>query len=420
MKKIIKISMLLIVLLMALILNPNFSKASTAVTSEEELKNAIENASDDEVIELSTDIKLSRPIGITGKKLTINGNGHTVTKDDETWQADGANGSLITAGSEGTVVTLKNIKLTNSQKYGAQSYNGAHLILDGVTVSNCGFGGIMVNAGTVEIKDLTLNKNGTPNNNGIEIGKGSSLQTGDNMPKLIMNGTLTSTEEDNVIYIATNDELTEFNVENTETSTDKLYVSGSKVIVTDENNNILYESNSNPDVTSEGDEFVPNPVLTINLNGKTVEITITEGTTISREDIEAEIDLDELGLSNYTISGFYTDSDFTDEFDFTDAITIDTTIYAKLEEITNNDNNDNNNNDNNNNDNDNNNDNNNNDNNNNNNNNTNNNNNNNNNNVTTNTKDETPKTGYENYIQYAFAILTISVIGTVVLIKNKF
>lgn len=149
--------------------------------------------------------------------------------------------------------------MTNSVKYGVQSYNGGHVILHGVTISNCGYGGVLVNAGTIEIKNLTLNRNGSKSNNGIELAKGYSVDTGENEPTIIMNGKLNSTETENVIYIAINDTLSTFAVENTETSENKLFINGSRVVVTDKTGNVLYVSNESK-VEMSGEQYVePEP-----------------------------------------------------------------------------------------------------------------------------------------------------------------
>ena len=71
-----------------------------------------------------------------------------------------------------------------------------------------------------------------------------------------MNGTLTSEKDTNVIYIATNnDKLTNFEVKNTENTVDKILVDGNKVVITDPNNKVLFESNENSDISFEGDSY---------------------------------------------------------------------------------------------------------------------------------------------------------------------
>ena len=129
-------------------------------------------------------------------------------------------------------------------------------------INGNGFGGILVNAGTLEIKSLSLGKNGNPSNNGIEIAKGSGV-VGDNKPILIMNGTLTSTETENVIFLAENDSLITFEVRNTDTTTNKILVQGQRVVLTDANGNIIFQSNENPNITVTGTDYTsPNPTTT--------------------------------------------------------------------------------------------------------------------------------------------------------------
>lgn len=269
MKTFQKIALLTIVSLFCLIIYNNVRAATTTVGTEQDLRDAINNATDGDIIELSNNISLTSPIEITDKTITINGNGHTITRIETNWSPNGSNGSLITAGGDGTVVTLSNMTLTGAHKYGAQSYNGAHLILNNVNVSANGFGGILVNAGTLEVKSLSLGKNGSPSNNGIEIAKGSGV-TGNNSPILIMNGTLSSTENENVVYLAENDSLITFEVRNTDSTTNKIFVQGQKVVLTDSNNNIIFESNENPNITVTGTTFsdpstttTPDPSVTI-------------------------------------------------------------------------------------------------------------------------------------------------------------
>lgn len=245
-------------------LGTTLSKANTqTVGNEQDLITAVNDAQTGDTIELSSDITLTKPIEVTGKTLTIIGNGHIVTRVAENWSPNGSNGTLITAGGDGTKLTLANIKLANAQKYGAQTFNGAYLVLDNVNISECGFGGVIVNAGTLEVKDLSLGKNGNPSNNGIEIAKGSGV-IGDNKPVLIMNGKLTSAQNENVIYLAENDNLITFEVRNTDTTTNKIFVQGKKVVVTDANNTIIFESNENSNIQVTGTEYTENTQPDIN------------------------------------------------------------------------------------------------------------------------------------------------------------
>ena len=372
MKKSIQTILFLMVLLVALMIVPTICKAATTYTvaTEDDLKEKISTAEEGDIIKLTAEIKLKDPIEINGKVITIDGDNHTITRDTETWVTGRVSASLITAGGAGTRVTLKNLKLTNSEKYGAQAYNGGYLALDNVTIGGCAYGGVLVNGGILEVIDLTLNKNNDLANNGIEIGKSSSIDT---VPKVVMNGKITSTESDNVIYLATNDAMTEFEVENTDESEYKIYASGDKVVIADENNTILFKSNSNPNVEVEAEEYVENMLtITLNLNDKTTELSVVEGQTVTKEDLENAINLETLSLSNYTIAGYYVDSNFETEFDFETPITEDMEIFVKLEK------------------------------------------------AEEEQKDTTPKTGVEDKIEIVIPMLIVSIIGlSTVLLKKK-
>ena len=178
---------------------------------------------------------------------------------------------------------------------------------------------------------MHLGKNGNPNNNGIEIAKGDGIYTEDHQPTLVMNGTLTSTETENVIYLAINDQLSSFEVKNEPTTVDKIYVSNNKVIVADENGDALFESNTRNDISISGDNFTGNYIVTINLIDKAINITKQTGSKLSAQEITEKINLSELGLDNYNITGFYSDADYETEFNFDTPITSNITIYAKLE-----------------------------------------------------------------------------------------
>lgn len=257
MKNLKRITLFLITLFIAFIFTTNFTNAAstTVVNTEDELVNAINNASEGDIIELSTNISLKRPIEITGKSITINAKGNTITREETNWSPNGSNGSLITSGS-GSKLTLVNTTLKDAQKYGLQAYDGGYVVVNNVTIANCGFGGILVNGGTVEVKELHLQKNGTPNNNGIEIAKGDAVAAS-HIPTVIMNGTISSTQKENVIYIAENNpNLTKFEVKNTSSTTHKILINDNKVVLTDKNNTILYTSNEIKNVEIAGQNYV--------------------------------------------------------------------------------------------------------------------------------------------------------------------
>ncbi len=269
------------VVAIAVLLIPGVCKAEGM--DETSFVNAIEEANQNSdgptTITLDADIVLTKHVGITGTVI-IDGNGHTISASDEGWlDSDKSDQSLITATGSTANVTLKNLKLTNSKKYGAQSYNGATLILDGVTVENCNFGGILANGGTVVIRNLTLGHNGETSNNGIEISNKTT-----STPKLVMDGKLQSSQTENVIWIAINDgsTFTKYEIENTENTTDKIYTHNGQVVVTDENNNVIFESNKNEKVMATINETVPAIYyVTINYNGNTKKIAVEDGKTLA-------------------------------------------------------------------------------------------------------------------------------------------
>ena len=249
MRNTLKMALFFLVLVAVLLFVPSISKAAEITADPEEPDTAdlvavVNGAEDGSTITLAGDYEISNVIELRNKSITIDGDGHTISGN---WDAINAlqqsNKSLIVA-AENCTITLVDVNLTVSPKYGAQAYNGGKLILDGVDIRNCDYGGVLNNGGIVEIRSLNLGRNGNPSNNGIEIGKGSSLADVEIEPVLIMSGTLTSDQTENVIYIASNDELTTFEVKNElATTSDRLYVDGNKVIVTDKDNFVKFESN---------------------------------------------------------------------------------------------------------------------------------------------------------------------------------
>ncbi len=370
MRNIKKIIILLVaVTLFAIIFTPNICNAATEVNSESSLLAAISNAAEGEIIQLTTNIELTRPIEIRDQTITISGSGYTISRDTNNWSANGANGTLITAGI-GSKVTLLNLNLKNSQKYGAQAYDGGYLILDNVTIGNCGFGGVLVNAGTVEIKDLFLQKNGQSSNNGIEIAKSSAISESENEPTLIMNGTVSSTEQENVIYLAVNDDLSTFNLVNTDNTVRKILADGNKVVITDQNNNVIYESNTSIGLDIAGINYVPNLIITIHLMEQNITFAVQQGTVLTKAQMVEQINLANLGLSAYTIDGFFVDEDYKTEYDFKTPFTNNTTLYAKLSAIK--------------------------------------------------EKDKSPKTGIEDYLGIPVLVIIISVVGIITLRRKEF
>lgn len=335
MKILRKFILLLVLSLVALFFTPYLTHAaSTSVDSESALLEAIQSIEDGEVITLSNNIQLSRPIELNNNKnFTIDGDGHTVSRNTDSWQAVGPNATFFSVGSN-TTVTFKNMTLENSQKYGVQAYNGGYVILDDVKIQNCGFGGVLVNAGTVEVKKLYLGHNGrADSNNGIEIAKSETISESENNPVLKMNGTLDSDQNTNVIYVDINDPIANFSVINTDETVNKVFLNGNQLVVTDINNNVIFESNPITGVDISSENFAKNIYLNLNIMDKTIAITVQEGQNLTEESVKENINLDALGLTNYTIEGFYLDNSYTAKVEFPRAFAEDTTIYVKLNQI---------------------------------------------------------------------------------------
>lgn len=337
MRNTLKMALFFLVLVAVLLFVPSISKAAEITADPEEPDTAdlvavVNGAEDGSTITLAGDYKISNVIELRDKSITIDGDGHTISGN---WDAINAlqqsNKSLIVA-AENCTITLVDVNLTVSPKYGAQAYNGGKLILDGVDIRNCDYGGVLNNGGIVEIRSLNLGRNGSPSNNGIEIGKGSSLADVEIEPVLIMSGTLTSDQTENVIYIASNDELTSFEVQNElATTLDRLYVDGNKVIVTDQNNFVKFESNESDRVEpGTGEEYIPNPVVTLDIMGMDPVVFETKiGTVFTKEALEAKVDLTG---TNLQIDGFFIDPEYTTAFDFRGEVNGNITIYVKLVE----------------------------------------------------------------------------------------
>ena len=63
---------------------------------------------------------------------------------------------------------------------------------------------------------------------------------------------------------------------------------------------------------------------------KTIALTTQEGKEITEDTIRSQINLEALELNNYTIEGFYLDNEFLNKIEFPRTFSEDTTIYAKL------------------------------------------------------------------------------------------
>lgn len=364
MNKTMKVVLFSILVLAVLLIIPNISNAATPIIDEDSLISAIDEATSGTTITLNDNIELSNPILIDGKTITIDGNGFKV-EAASTWTSTSGNQTMFTSSNTGTKLTLKNITLQGGPKYGVQAYNGGAVVLNGVTINNCGFGGVLINGGTVTINNLSLGFNGTSANNGIEMDQGSNIQT---EPVLVMDGTLSTTQSKNVVRV-----LSTSNITNTETTKSKVFVSGNSVILADANNNIVAEG------AVEGgavNEEVQKVILTVIAGNMKKEVVIDKDSTITKAMIESYIKL----ADNEVVDGYYTDDTYSVEFNFDTVISEDTTIYAKVSTVSNEEEQQTT--------------------------------------VKEGEKDETPKTGVENYVGIAAGVVVLATIAIITL-KRK-
>ena len=187
------------------------------VSTYEELVAALNTGGE---VTLKNNIEVTGPI-ITNQDITLNGAGFELKA---TYTGTSGNQTIITSGS-GTL-TLMNIKLIDSPKYGVQAYNGGNVILDDVTINNNSekYGAVLINGGTVTVKSLTM----ANNSYGIEFAAGVNV-TG--TPALIMDGEIKGNQND-PIYVDV-DQVKALNVTNTETSKQKVSLKDNTIVLTD-------------------------------------------------------------------------------------------------------------------------------------------------------------------------------------------
>lgn len=324
MKNTIKIMLFLTLIMLALLCIPVVSNAASTetATDEESLITAIQNVDDGGTVEIQNNITVTKPIVIQ-KTLTIDGNGYTVAGSTD-WTSTSGNQTMFTAQFAAGKLTLKDINLNNGPKYGVQAYDGGTVILNNVSIVGFRYGGVLVNGGNVEVIDLHLGFNGTDTNNGIEIDKGAAAT---NNPTLTMNGTLTSDVNENVVRPATNGNLTDFTITNTESTTNKVVIAGDKVVFTDENNNVISETaipeSANPSTND------PKVVVTLIRGETSNKIIVDKGATVTEDLLKSHIEVPD----GYEIDGFFTDESYTNAFDFNTKLDDDITIYARTAEI---------------------------------------------------------------------------------------
>ena len=214
----------------------------TAITDEATLTSCLANGT---ICTLSANVTINNPLSVS-RAVTVKGEGHTLSFNQSSMTGSlqsNVNATIITA-VEGGDLTLENIILENSKKYGVQAYNGGKVTLKGVNIKNCAYGAVLVNGGEIKIEELTMSNNGDPENggNGIEIGQGELVT---HAPKVVLDGEikLEGTGQTNYLWVAENDQLKGFTVDNAEDSPNKLQIQNGKVVLIDEKDNVISTSN---------------------------------------------------------------------------------------------------------------------------------------------------------------------------------
>lgn len=200
--------------------------AATSVKTEEQLNAAILNGGS---IVLENDITITKPIELFKDTEISSLNGYTL--DGTGMSLNGKNGSILAAHAK---LTLDNVNLKGAAKYGVQAYENGDVTLNGVTISNCEWGAVLVNGGQVVINSLVMDSNAW----GIEFAKGENV-TGD--PALVMDGTIYVNNQPDAITVDET-QVDKFLIENTEASTNKIVLEDNKLLVKDDSGKTVVES----------------------------------------------------------------------------------------------------------------------------------------------------------------------------------
>lgn len=200
--------------------------AATSVKTEEELNAAILNGGS---IVLENDITITKPIELFKDTEISSLNGYTL--DGTGMSLNGKNGSILAAHAK---LTLDNVNLKGAAKYGVQAYENGDVTLNGVTISNCEWGAVLVNGGQVVINGLVMDSNAW----GIEFAKGENV-TGN--PALVMDGTIYVNNQPDAITVDET-QVDKFLIENTEASTNKIVLEDNKLLVKDDSGKTVVES----------------------------------------------------------------------------------------------------------------------------------------------------------------------------------
>ena len=116
-------------------------EASAYVEDSDDLNAVLQAAENDDIIVLGSNITLTSGLtGITGKKLTIDGNTHTIFFETSAGDLNGVFGNDTTSLGENTKLTVKNLTIANTGEQGAYaSIVGFNANGTEITYENCTF-----------------------------------------------------------------------------------------------------------------------------------------------------------------------------------------------------------------------------------------------------------------------------------------
>ncbi|MEG2329396.1 right-handed parallel beta-helix repeat-containing protein [Anaerorhabdus sp.] len=152
------------------------------------LEEAILGADAGSTIEIQKDLNIAAPIAIK-KNLILDGKGKTLTA---TYTGTSGDKTILTSWA---AVTIKNMTLKNSPKYGIQVFGGdSNTKIENVIFDNNNYGAILINGGSAEVSDVKFEASQTT---GIELGRGTNVTTPSNLK---ISGKIEATNSDKAIY----------------------------------------------------------------------------------------------------------------------------------------------------------------------------------------------------------------------------
>lgn len=173
------LSMLLVVCMLMSMLPTAVFAADASVSSQQDLLDAIANASDGDTITLtgSIDVDMSGTAANSGaitvdKSITIDGAGYALNA------TNGSQNATLLLVANGANATIQNLTVNGNgyAKHGVQAYSATATLNDVTSTGNTGYG-ILVNRSTVEATGLTTSGNGWGGVNVDANGSGSASFT---------------------------------------------------------------------------------------------------------------------------------------------------------------------------------------------------------------------------------------------------